>query len=201
MKAFEQYRSAGISYPKDRIKIDPDKKMSKPAKLSAIPWNSNKFKGLNFSRWKFIDSMLFQKCSLSKLAAKLKRQKDGDSSEFEIFKQVKQLTHSWSESEKCYKLDRDKYDQVTTSKGKNLYYYHCLTIPKSCVGVIPYEAIKTFDDLQVEDCPPKASFKNRLTEIKISDEDYNQFVSNWNLFKFKNLLECVCHYVLQDTIW
>ena len=50
-------------------------------------------------------------------------------------------------------------------------------------------------------CPPKSHFKSRLNESQIDDEDYRAVKKNWRLHNFKNMLECVGYYVLQDVVW
>ena len=55
--------------------------------------------------------------------------------------------------------------------------------------------------LNTVECPPKSHFNSRLNESQIDDEDYKAVKKNWRLHNFKNMLECVGYYVLQDVVW
>ena len=119
VKAFSRYRRNNIDWPQERCDIDmaaADGSRPSP-KMSALPWNFQKFKGLTFSRWSILDSYMFQKAGLSKLAGKLLAAKKRSGEELEIFKQCRGL---------CYRLNKDggepvfdklKYEAATSGKG------------------------------------------------------------------------------------
>ena len=200
IRAFEKYRKKGVDWPPERVEIDEKAANGKrkPPKLSALPWNFEKFKGLNFSKWIILDSYLFQKAPLGKLADKLLESKKATGDDLEIFSQCIPLTHSLTDSGK-YQLDPGKYDAATTGKGLLIMIW-LRYLTNICLGCIPYEAMTGESYLiNTTECPPMSDFKSRLKEKSINQTEYEDVKKNWEMFGFKNMLECVGYYVLQGN--
>lgn len=67
-------------------------------------------------------------------------------------------------------------------------------------GVFPYEYIDSWEKLQETSLPPKLAFSSKITNSKITDEDYHHAIKVWRTFNIQNLQQYAEMYLKVDVL-
>jgi hypothetical protein len=142
------------------------------SKIRVLPYNSEHFRTIEFSGFRFLDSLAFLQASLTQLSNDLAQ----TSHNYNILKQTNLVKTDG-------KFDLNKFKAV---------------LHKS---FFPYEYCTSFETMtNTRELPAKEHFYSQLNEKSISSDDYNFAQKVWKLFNCRNLVDYTKIYCKIDTI-
>jgi hypothetical protein len=146
-------------------------------KLRGVPSSGEKVKILQYQNFTILDSYSFVPASLSSLTDTLSKQYEAKNEFMKFIPQCSEI--SWTND----KFSEEKYNKST---AKLAFPYHLAT------SIAALKKITKF--------PPIEEFTSTLTGIKISQQDYDNTNSTYELYQFENMYAYYIHYCLIDTV-
>ena len=140
--------------------------------IKIIAQNFEKYVTFSFKNLQFLDSFAFLGTSLDSLAKNLL--KDGKGK----FKH----TLSYQSNSACGRMTEEQENLILKK------------------GVYPYEYMDNFEKFHETQLPEMENFYSTLTEVNISDDEYNHAQNVWNKFNIQNLGEYHDLYLKTDVL-